>query len=198
MIDLEKAVFLVDGLTEIKSFKEKFVKEFKLKPQLRKVGCNGKDVSPAGYVNAAYGTLIVVLSSYFTSIICVLDREKRRQSAAEFSDQIKKTIVKTISSATKFKKDELEEKIHVCVPDIMFENWIVSDVDGIKENDTLITQDAEQDYYDGRSGTTVLKRIMKVPYKKTLHGPQLFNSTRFDISANYSPSFQNFVALFEL
>lgn len=198
MIDLTKAVFLLDGHTESWSFRGKFEADFGVKPQLRRVGCNGKDVTSEGYANAAYGTLLLALRSYFTSIICVLDRERRRQSAVKLSDQIKRAIVNRISSSTKYKKDELDKKIHICVPDIMFENWIVSDVDSIKEHNDMIDQDAEKDYYDGKSGTTVLKRMMKMPYKKTLHGPKLFKSTRFRTSMIYSPSFLNFATVLEL
>ncbi len=62
----------------------------------------------------------------------------------------------------------------------------------------MIDQDAEKDYYDGKSGTTVLKRMMKMPYKKVLHGPKLFKSTRFITSMKYSPSFLNFATVLEL
>ena len=94
MIDLEKTLFILEGPTEIRSFKTKFQVDFGVVPQFRKVGCNGKNVTPEGYANAAYGTLILALRSYFTAIICVLDREKRQQSAVKFSQETKKAVVR--------------------------------------------------------------------------------------------------------
>ena len=197
MIDLEKSMLLVDGPTEIRAFKDKFKSAYGVAPQLRRVGCNGKDVSPEGYANAAYGTLVLALRSYFTSIVCILDKEKRRQSAARFAHQIRQAMINKLLSSSKYRKQELDEKICVFVPDIMFENWIVSDIEGIKGNVALIDENAEQQYYDGKSGATALKRIMKTKYRKTLHGPILFNSTRFNISKDNSPSFLSFFNIIE-
>ena len=105
---------------------------------------------------------------------------------------IKVKIINKILTAKWFKLAELETKISVCVPDIMFENWIVSDIEGIKQKDELVREDALQEQYEGRSGATILKRIMKMNYKKTLHGPILFCSTRFNISKQNSCSFRIF------
>ena len=192
MIDLAKSVFLVDGSTEIRALKKKFTSSYGLSPNLRKVGCNGKDVSPEGYANAAHATLILVLRSCFTSIICILDREKRRQSAARFASQIRQAVINKLLTSSKYRQEELDAKIRVCVPDRMFENWIVSDIEGIKNNVELIDQSATQQHYDGTSGATILKRIMKTNYRKTIHGPKLFYSARFEISKDNSPSFQVF------
>jgi hypothetical protein len=94
--------------------------------------------------------------------------------------------------SSKYSQKELDKKIRVCVPDRMFENWIVSDIEGIKSNVELIDQSATQQHYDGTSGATILKRIMQRNYRKTIHGPKLFYSTRFEISKDNSPSFQVF------
>jgi hypothetical protein len=197
MIDLAKSIFLVDGLTEFQALKIKFRSSYELSLNLRKIGCNGKNVSPEGYANAAYPTLILALRDYYTSIVCILDREKRRQPAAKFAHQIRSTIINKLLTSTKYKEEELKEKIHVCVPDIMFENWIVSDIEGIKKKDTLIKQSANQQYYDGKSGATILKRIMKTSYNKGLHGPKLFYSTRFKISKDNSSSFKAFLNIID-
>jgi hypothetical protein len=195
MIDMINSVFLVDGVTEIRAVREKFTSEFRCTPDLRKVDCNGKDVTPDGYANAAYGTLILALKDRFSSIVCIVDREGRRASAADFAYQIKTAIVRKVGESTRYHKRELQSKIHVCVPDRMFENWIVSDVEGIMTNCDLVDQNASQGKYEGKSGTTELKRIMIVSYKKTLHGPKLFGSTRFEVSKNNSISFQIFASI---
>ena len=198
MIDLEKTVFIVDGQTEVRSFKKKFAAEFNTQLALRVVRCNGKDVSPEGYANAANGILNMALSSYFTKIICVVDREGRRQSADKLATQVKSAIIKKLIDNKVYKHNELNEKINICIPDRMFENWIVSDVVGIKTVNNLIKKDSEQNYYDGKSGATVLKTLMNQPYNKIEHGPKLFNATGFDASKEYSPSFECFAKILEI
>jgi hypothetical protein len=195
MIDFEHMVLLVDGQTEIRSFRKKFTKDFGVSPRLRKVDCNGKNVTPEGYANAAYGTLILTLRGRFNSIICILDRESRRINASQFALQIKKAIINKIANSTRYHRDELQNKINVCIPDRMFENWIISDIEGVKIDYELIQQDVSQDNYDGKSGATILKRIMNVLYKKTLHGPKLFCLTRFNESKKNSPSFCKFTEI---
>lgn len=198
MIDIKKTIFLVDGPTEIRAIREKFKKETNEVPNLRKVGCNGKSVSAQGYANAAYGTLILALRSYYTCIICILDRERRPQSPIKLSCSVKEAIVNQVCSTTKYRLDDVKRKLYVCVPDIMFENWIVSDVEGIKRHVDFIKGGSKQKYYDGKSGASVLKGMMKVPYKKTLHGPVLFKATNFSTSKKNSPSFKGFIDIIGL
>lgn len=188
MIDFNTTVFIVDGETEISSIKQKILKEFGLIPEFRKSPCNGKDVSVEGYVNAVSGILTVALSSYFTNIICVLDKEKRKVNPTVLANKIKKHIIMEFCSTYSVK--ELDKKIMVFVPDICFENWIVADIEGIKKIDDIINGDAEQQIFDGRSGINVLCKIMKVKYSKLLHAPKLFKQVSFERAQNNSPSFK--------
>ena len=200
MIDLNKTIFLVDGPTEVKSLNKKFASEFNLKGKLslRIVGCNGKNVSPEGYANKAQGIFFMALSGPFTSIICVLDRENRNENITMFSTRVKRAIIKKISETSKYKESELDEKINISVPNRMFENWIVSDVEGLKTVNEIIKDDSKQDYYDGKAGASVLKKMMRQSYDKIRHGPKLFNATRFKISKKHSPSFKLFANLLEI
>ena len=198
MRDLAKTVFLVDGPTEIRAFKAKFAKDYTWKLALRQVGCNGKDVTPQGYANAALGILVVALKSRFTTILCVVDREQRSRSATTFAGAVRDEMIETILRTNHFSRDHLEEKIFVCVPDRMFENWIVADVEGIKTYSDLVKPGAVQGDYDGQSGATVLKRIMKVRYRKTLHGPTLFKRVSFKRAKSNSPSFCRFADILGL
>jgi len=193
MIELEKAAFLVDGRTELSAIKAKFQKEFGLNPVIRLVNCNGKHVRPEGYANAASGTLLMLLRSSCKYIIIILDKEKRKMGALKFAQLVKESVVETMASSGKFSKKDLALKIFVFVPDIMFENWIVADMEALKTHDFILKSKAKQKYYDGQNGSSILSRIMKNPYKKTLHAKMLFKSIRFDVANKYSPSFNRFV-----
>ena len=185
-------MFLVDGPTEIKAINEKFAKEYGRTPALRRVGCNGKDVKPEGYVNAAFGTLIIAMSSVVTKIVCIIDREGRREEAVRFGGKVREIAIQRIADSSHISKKELDNKISVCVPDRMFENWIVADINGINTHKDLIKYGMMQKNYEGMCGVNVLKAIMKVPYKKTLHGPKLFKSVDFRRAKKNSASFKCF------
>ncbi len=198
MIDLNQTLFIVDGHTEIGALRVKFQCDYGKSPDIRLVNCNGKAVKPQGYANAAKGVLLLAMKGRYTLIIFLIDRETRARGLDRFTNDIKKALIDEILSGSKYHQDELEEKIQVCVPDRMFENWIVSDIDGIKDKHDFIIESAKQDSFDGKSGISILKQIMEIPYKKTLHGPKLFNSTRFHISKDNSPSFNRFYEKLEL
>jgi hypothetical protein len=190
MIDLNKTVFLVDGQTEIDAIRVRILENYYVKPQFRRVGCNGKDVTIQGYINASRGILLEVLRGSYLKIVIIVDKEKRNISASDFADKLKKAIVKEISSNTRYKKEELEEKISILVPDIMFENWIVADIEGIKQENILIKADARQDMFDGSCGAGKLESTMTCKYRKITHAPRLFRLVNFNTAQLYSPSFK--------
>jgi len=195
MIDFQKSVFLLDGITEIRSFTQKFEMEFGAHVSVRKVGCNGRDVTAAGYANAALGILKEVLGRHYTMIICIADREGRRCEAAEFSTHLRQAIFRLLSHPGRNDLAELETKIKVCIPDRMFENWIIADVEGIRTHKGLVRVNAKQRKFDGTNGAHQLKAMMKVPYKKALHAPVLFKSVRIPTAVGNSPSFRHFADL---
>jgi hypothetical protein len=128
----------------------------------------------------------------YTKIICVTDREARLQEATTFAAEVRGALVHLIESDSHYSHGDVEEKLAVCVPDRMFENWIIADVEGIKQCEDLVKSSAKQTGFDGKNGTRVLKSIMKVPYKKTQHGPALFKHVSFQRAIMNSPSFRLF------
>ena len=194
MIDLSNCVFVVDGLTEIRSFKAKFQKDYNCTPHFRKhpSGGGGRTTSARGYANAASVAILFAMRQRYTRIICVTDREGRSQEATSFAAEVRSAVIHLIESDTHYSHKELEEKLAVCVPDRMFENWIIADVEGIKQCEDLVKSSAKQTSFDGKNGTMVLKSIMKVPYKKTQHGPALFKHVSFQRAVMNSPSFRFF------
>ncbi|MBF0537009.1 MAG: DUF4276 family protein, partial [Nitrospirae bacterium] len=157
--------------------------------EFRKATANGKDVTAEGYVNSIYGYLNEALNGRFRHILCILDREKRQTTAVEFGDSVFKEIKKRLLKD--FNEEQLK-KITVVVSDRCFENWIVADIEGIKNRQDLIHQDNEQDNFEGRNGAAILKKIMLGKYKKTTHADLLFNCVRFDVARDNSTSFAIF------
>lgn len=193
---LEKLLIVVDGPTETNSLKECFNKLFYECPAIRLGPGNGETYTASGYAQGVYPTLMYELSSSTRAVILIPDKEKRNVASDTFATTLKTEIINILLNETQFGRDYLENTIHVCPPDIMFENWIVSDVEGIKNNNALIHNDSEQDLYDGKNGAKLLSQMMTTKYKKTVHGPFLFKKTRHDISSTNSPSFKLFIECF--
>lgn len=186
MIEVNRVLFLVDGLTEIRSFRDKFIKDYNVKVSLRKVECNGKNVTPEGYANKAIPIIQMCWGDQFNHFFCVIDLESRRMKPENFANSVHSALQK------KMMHQGINATLSVVVPNRMFENWIVSDVEGIKDDNELVKQIAQQDYFDGKVGSKVLANMMTVPYKKTSHGPRLFKRTDFTHSKSFSPSFMQF------
>ncbi len=158
MKDLNKCVFFVDGPTEIHSLKRKFLQDYYVSPVVRITGCNGKDVSIDGYVSASFGTLLLALNDSFHFIIFIVDRESRDISSPRFATRLKNALINEVISRTRHREADLIDKIFVCIPDRMFENWILADIDGIKSADELIIDSAVQNQFDGHNGVSELKK----------------------------------------
>jgi len=191
---LRHCVLVVDGQSEIRSFKKRFQSDFgHAIPGLRKHPGSGGIMTPAGYAQAALGILEFALRQRFTRILCVTDREKRQESAEQYAARVREAILDALSSSTRHSLKELDEKLLVCVADRKFENWIVADVEGITRCGDLIRSGVEQDEFEGSNGEETLKRLMTQPYRKIKHAPKLFNHVRFDVASANSPSFRRFL-----
>lgn len=197
MIDLSRTVMVMDGPSDIRAITAKIQKDYDGRPQFRKAACNGHTVTPEGYVNGIQGIVNFALNSNFLHILCILDREKRRDSAKELARKIHQELIKTIEKGSKFKIDELEKKIVVIVADRMLENWIVADIEGIKCRGELIKSDSIQGEFEGKSGVNVLKSYMKISYDKVQHAPLLLKSVSIDRARLNSPSLGYFISVLE-
>ena len=85
------------------------------------------------------------------------------------------------------------ENFIVVIADIMFENWLVADIEGIKlKYPDLIKDDALNSNYDGQHGVSVIKNNWKRgggPFRKNIHGCLFFKKIRIKKATQYSPSF---------
>ncbi|NOR69224.1 MAG: DUF4276 family protein [Methylomarinum sp.] len=198
MINLNQTVFIMDGPSDIRAFTGKLQKEFGSTPDFRKAPCNGHTVSPEGYVNGVQGIINFALNSNYLHIFCVLDREKRRTSAVNLAIQIKTELISILEKNSKISNSELNKKIKIVVADRMMENWIIADIEGIKEASNLIKGDAAQKGYDGAHGVKVLKEIMYTKYDKVQHAPILLKKISIERAKQNSPSFSNFITALEI
>lgn len=197
-MSIQKIALIVDGPTEEGSLRAKYNKIYYDAPSIRIGPGNGVNYSCKGYAKGVMPTLILLLKSTIRAIILIPDLEKRKVDPDKFSIKLKNEIIKLLECETKYTKDYLDEVIYVCPPDIMFENWIVSDIEGIKKNKTIVKQDISQEKFDGKNGATVLQKSMITKYKKTVHAQMLFKLTDFISSKENSESFRQFNDCFEV
>ena len=157
---------------------------------------NGVTFTIEGYAKGVLPTLIYLLSTNVRAVILIPDLEKRKVEVLKFSTDLKTEIIKLLLIETSFDEEYLNEVIHICPPDIMFENWIVCDVEGIKENNLLIKANATQADFEGKNGTSELQSIMTTKYKKTVHAKLLYKKTRDYVSGENSSSYKTFIDSF--
>lgn len=89
---------------------------------------------------------------------------------------------------------ELEEvQCDVVFADRMVENWMLADINTIKQK-KYINSRAKQRNYDGTHGVNELKRLFpkQVSYSKTKHGVELLGIVKEDSASVNSPSFARF------
>lgn len=192
-MSLKNIAIIVDGPTEEGSLRSKFQMTHFDCPELRMGPGNGVNFTCVGYAKGVLPTVIYLLNSNIRAIILIPDLEKRKIKFIKFASDLKSELIKLLLAETTFKEEYLNEIINVCPPDIMFENWIICDVESIKENNTLINANVVQLEYDGRNGTSELQKIMTTKYKKTVHAKMLYKKTKDDASILNSPSYKNFL-----
>ena len=140
-----KIGLIFDGETEKLAFEKRICRKT-CQPFMRKRNSNGKDVSLEVISNECVRLLSALNSRGAQSSFIVIDREKRRISASQMGIQ----LTELISSRS-------SENFIVVIADIMFENWLVADIEGIKlKYPDLIKDDALNSNYDGQHGVSVI------------------------------------------
>ena len=196
VMSLKNIAIIVDGPTEEGCLRAKFQMTLYDCPNFRIGPGNGVTYTIEGYAKGVLPTIIYLLNSNVRAIILIPDLEKRKVEVIEFSSDLKAEIIKLLLAETSFEEEYLKEVIHICPPNIMFENWIVCDVEGIKENSSLINSSANQLNFEGKNGAAELQKIMTTKYKKTVHAKLVYKKTRDNISAMNSSSFKIFIDSF--
>lgn len=197
-MELSKIAIFVDGPTEEGALKAKFCKDYKGQhPEFRYGPGNGVNYAIQGYANNVSSKIIFDLNRNIHVIVLIPDLEKRVQkcniNCDSFALQIKEAVVAAIAAKSSFNYEYLNSVIYVCPSDIMFENWIVCDVNGIKSHE-LIKDDSEQKIYEGLNGSSILNGMMTEKYKKTVHAKMLHKQVDSSRGSSNSSSYSNFTS----
>ena len=196
-MNLSEIKIYVDGPTEIESLKIKFKKEYcDQVPQFGYGPGNGINYDAQTYAKNILSCIVLDLNSRFRKIICIPDLEKRANkqkiSCLDFASQLKEEILKQLQSVGHYDEKVLEDTIYVCPSDIMFENWIVCDIESLKVTG-LFKSGARQSAFEGQNGARILNDNMTTKYKKTIHAKQLLKKVDKSVAKLNSNSFLNFI-----
>lgn len=194
-MELNKISVFIDGISEEGALKAWFSKNFSSQcPNFVRTCGNGKDYSIETFIEKEFQKVLLCLSKNSRHIIFIPDFEKREKNGMTlntFITQLKAGMVEICASNSRFKPEQLNKILHFCSPNIMFENWIVADIDGIKQS--IIKIKGEQQNYDGKNGSSVLRNMMgEVKYLKTTHAKILYKQVRGFVASQNSPSFKLF------
>lgn len=194
-MDLSKIAIYVDGPTEEGALTAWFYKHYNSKPEFRYGPGNGVDYSAKGYARNIAPKVVQNLKSNIHHIIFIPDFEKRQQkyniTFDDFIVNLTSEIISECINISSFKEEHLRNILHICPSNIMFENWIICDVEGIQNNPNLKIN-GKSDDYDGRNGCSVLSSMMEIKYKKTVHAKKLYKYVEPHRGALYSNSYKIF------
>lgn len=199
-MDIKNIGIIVDGPTESCSLEKMFNKLYYKTPFIKFGPGNGLHYTEDCYAKKIAPTITVLLNRNVYSIILIPDLERREKkkktSLSQFAKTLKECVVAEVLKSGQFSEDYLNDVIRVCPSNIMFENWIVADVEGIKAS-KLLKEDAEQDYYDGQNGASILDDMMVEKYKKTVDAQNLFKYVDSERGKVFSASFNEFMRVFD-
>jgi len=116
----------------------------------------------------------------------IIDREEKALSALDMGIEITRLINLKYTG-----------QFIVIVADIMFENWLVADIENLKVKfPDLFKESALNGNHDGKHGEKIIKENWKGEgkFKKTFHGPQFFKYIRIKEAIKNSPSFDYLIS----
>jgi len=121
-------------------------------------------------------------------VIVILDRESRRKSARTLQAEVLRELRKRLRQKEGKKEgEEAAGRIRVVVCDRTFENWIISDPEGLTRSANMNRDLSRQVscHADERDALSLIKSVFLKGkrYKKAVHGPQLAGYVRVEDSA---------------
>jgi hypothetical protein len=170
---MKKPAFLVEGHLE-----KKFVQKACPNAVVRLLQCNGDNAALTAIAKRIV-THCRLLRGRIHPLIVVLDREDRRQTATEISDELLALV----------RQDGVKDDLIVAVSDRNIENWILADIQTVIELHPC-AQTCWTRSPDGFNGKSRLKKTIKY-YHETTTGVDLLLKCRANIM-RCSPSFDYF------
>ncbi|RJE71762.1 DUF4276 family protein [Reichenbachiella sp. MSK19-1] len=168
---MSKPAFIVDGFTE-----KLIINQVCPNSPVRRTDLNGKDVSISAIAKKV-SSLVRLLGDKYYPLIVIIDREKRKETAAEVQNQLKDELAKY---------SVINQDLRISVADTMIENWIIADWSSL-ESDML-----KPSHTDGINGASKIKKAIG-SYNKTIDGVNLFSKCDPNIQYSESLSFRNFI-----
>lgn len=171
--------FLVEGDLE-----QKFIQNICPKSPVRKINCNGDDVSIEAIARRV-GTLGRLLQKRWRPLIVVFDREQRYASGTEIETQFREAL----------DREDLKVPIIVGIPDRDTETWILADPERFALS-AGIQISAISQAYEGKKGKTEIKKLLhgRRGYVETIDGVSWLKQARPVTMKRNSPSFAHFAA----
>jgi hypothetical protein len=177
----EKVGIIVDGQGDYASLSAKF-KEFKI---AKTDGPRGHTAEIKKIVSQSKKQIDILKALRCNRVIVLLDFESRAIEYEEFLIEIN----------AEFSKKDFGIPVIVCSPNSMIENWYLADVEEISIKRNFIKSNIKQKNYEGTHGKNEMKKIFENnhSYNEVKHGPQLFQTIRFEVARKNSSSLQNFL-----
>ena len=176
---------IFDGKTEDKAIPSRLSeKNCKFHKRIRNV--NGKSVTLKRISQQCIRLLNALDKRGVKLSFVIVDKEDRQELAL----QIGKNLTSLIASG-------YSGHFIVVVADIMFENWLVADIESIKAKyPHLIKDNVTNSNRDGKHGEGIIQKSWKGDgkFRKTIHGPKFFKAIRIEEASNNSPSFNYFIS----
>ena len=171
---------IVDGLGDYASVQKKFKGKVKV---LKTDGPRGH-CAPISEIVAKSRKQVRMLNDFnCKKIIILLDYECRLLSYNKFVKDLRECSKNTFGN-----------KIKICSPNRMIENWYLADIEILSKKKAYIRKNLKQKKYEGVDGKEYLKRLYerKYSYSETEHGPELFCIIRDTVATKNSYSYKDF------
>lgn len=176
---------IVDGPGDFAAFQARFKGGVRV---LKTDGPRGHDVTAEVIVAAAKKQITMLRDLGCRNIIIVTDYENRSITYQQFVEQLNQAIFSM----------QIDIPVRVASPNIMIENWYLSDIEQLSRHFTFIKDSLQQKRYEGKHGKNELRKLFKkgkkgYDYNEVFHGPKLFPIVRTTVGETNSISFHNFM-----
>jgi hypothetical protein len=174
---------IVDGPGDFATLHARFHPGF----QIRKTdGPRGHTVPPERIVATAGKQIRMLSVAGCTSIILLVDFEARTEQIENFLQALTAEI----------NRRKYPVPVFACAANRMIENWFLADIAHLSIRKNFIRTGLKQKNYEGTDGKRELRAlfIRGVTYNEVRHGPQMFQSIRFNVARENSPSFDHFLS----
>lgn len=174
LCEISRPAFLVEG-----HFEQAFIQNACPGAPVRRIGCNGDDVSIAALAKRV-GTHARLLQRKYDPLVVIFDRERREESAQQLERALLEALQLEGISAT----------ILIGIPDRDIEVWLLADPEVFRECAQLPSEVGCKPC-EGYKGKAAIKQLLGSgrTYIESIDGPQWLKKARATEIRKNSPSF---------